>query len=156
MSTPTWQIRPLLQAYDQTVQKEYDAKGKFTGNFSHTLRVYLIDRHQRVRNIYSVSFLHADTLINDAKTMALESTRQMPEASLGGTRSRRTLRPGDDKTDYTSSAYRTDSVALPECRKTGRPHPVCAKSSLGSAAPAYSRRQPPHRRKNRLGAQAFL
>ena len=32
-----------------------------------------IDRELRVRNIYSVAFLHADILINDLETLLLES-----------------------------------------------------------------------------------
>jgi cytochrome c peroxidase len=39
---------------------------------SHILRVMLIDRQRRVRNIYSVSFLHADTVLNDVRTLLLE------------------------------------------------------------------------------------
>ena len=42
---------------------------------SHLLRVYLIDQNRWIRNIYSVSFLHADTLANDIRTLILESSR---------------------------------------------------------------------------------
>ncbi|MEE9424892.1 MAG: cytochrome c peroxidase [Methylococcales bacterium] len=65
-------LQPILDQYQQTVQKVFDAQGKFTGAFSHILRVYLIDKNKRLRNIYSVAFLHPDTLINDVKTVLQE------------------------------------------------------------------------------------
>ncbi len=64
----------ILKEYHQPVSKQYDDRGNFTGTFSHVLRVYLIDRKHRIRNIYSVSFLHPDTLINDVKTLLLEES----------------------------------------------------------------------------------
>ncbi len=66
------QLAPILAAYDQWVQKDYDADGHAIGSMSHILRVYLIDRQRRIRNIYSTSFLHADTLLNDIRTVMLE------------------------------------------------------------------------------------
>ena len=65
-------LQPILDQYQQNIQKVYDDKGQFTGTFSHILRVYLIDSNKQIRNIYSVSFLHADTLINDVKTLLNE------------------------------------------------------------------------------------
>jgi cytochrome c peroxidase len=65
-------LEPLLRDYDQWVIKDYDADGKFLGTMSHVLRVYLIDRQRRIRNIYSVSFLHADTVANDIRTLLQE------------------------------------------------------------------------------------
>ena len=54
------------------MQKEYDESGEYRGVISHILRVFLLDKASQVRNIYSVSFLHADTVINDIKTLAME------------------------------------------------------------------------------------
>ncbi|MEE9345752.1 MAG: cytochrome c peroxidase [Methylococcales bacterium] len=65
-------LQPILDRYQQTVQKIFDQQGDFTGTFSHILRVYLIDKNKHLRNIYSVSFLHPDTLINDIKTVLQE------------------------------------------------------------------------------------
>ncbi len=62
----------LLSAYDQWVIRDYDEDGRFLGTISHVLRVFLIDRERRVRNIYSVSFLHPDTVKNDIETLLLE------------------------------------------------------------------------------------
>ena len=68
----TEQLQPVLRGFNQTVQKEYNAAGEYTGVIAHILRVFLLDQASRVRNIYSVSFLHADTVINDIKTLAME------------------------------------------------------------------------------------
>ena len=68
----TRQLQPLLQGFNQSVQKEYHESGEYRGVISHILRVFLLDKASQVRNIYSVSFLHADTVINDIKTLAME------------------------------------------------------------------------------------
>ncbi len=68
------ELAPLLEAYDQWVIRDYDAQGNYTGTLSHLLRVYLIDERKRIRNIYSVSFLHADTIANDIRTLLLEQS----------------------------------------------------------------------------------
>lgn len=66
------ELAPILEAYGQSVQREYDEQGNPTATFSHILRVFLIDRQRRIRNIYSVSFLHPDVLLNDIRTLLLE------------------------------------------------------------------------------------
>jgi cytochrome c peroxidase len=33
------------------------------------LKVFLVDRARRVRNVYSVGFLHADLVLNDLRTV---------------------------------------------------------------------------------------
>jgi len=67
------ELQPILEGYGQWRQREYDESGKYTGSMSHILRVFLIDRQRRIRNIYSTGFLHADTVINDLRTLAIES-----------------------------------------------------------------------------------
>ncbi len=66
------EIEPILAAYGQSVQKDHDPEGRFLGTFSHILRAYLIDRDKRIRNIYTVSFLHPETLLNDLRSLLLE------------------------------------------------------------------------------------
>ncbi len=66
------ELAPILEQFDQWVIKDYDDDGNYLGTISHNLRVYLIDRAKRIRNIYSVSFLHADTLLNDIRTLEME------------------------------------------------------------------------------------
>ncbi|MBE9538294.1 MAG: SCO family protein [Proteobacteria bacterium] len=65
-------LQPILEAYNQWRQKTYAADGSESGSFSHILRVFLIDKQRRIRNIYSTGFLHADTVVNDLRTLALE------------------------------------------------------------------------------------
>jgi cytochrome c peroxidase len=76
-------LEPVLNAYDQWVVRDYDEDGRYLGSISHLLRVYLIDRRQRIRNIYNVSFLHADTIANDVRTLLLEEEKllQKPDRS---------------------------------------------------------------------------
>lgn len=65
-------LQPTLDAYGQWVIRDYDEDGNYMGTMSHILRVFLIDKSKRIRNIYSTSFLHADTVFNDIKTVLLQ------------------------------------------------------------------------------------
>lgn len=67
-------LDPTLEAYGQAVVRDYDAEGSYLGTMSHVLRVFLIDRQSRIRNIYSTSFLHADTVANDIRTLLAEAS----------------------------------------------------------------------------------
>ena len=67
------ELEPILEGYDQWVVRDRDEAGRLLGTLSHLLRVYLIDERKRIRNIYSVSFLHADTLANDVRTLLMEA-----------------------------------------------------------------------------------
>lgn len=71
-------LAPLLESYDQFIIRDYDSEGKYLGTISHLLRVYLIDRRRRIRNIYSVSFLHADTVLNDIRTLMSGADESSP------------------------------------------------------------------------------
>ncbi|HSS66560.1 MAG TPA: cytochrome c peroxidase [Gammaproteobacteria bacterium] len=110
-------LDPILESYGQSVVKEYDAGGKFLGSFSHILRVFLIDRELHVRNVYTVSFLHQDTLINDVKTLLMEETGSLRRASSGDASTRAAQPslhgPGDYKHGYESPGYVTKSRHLP-------------------------------------------
>lgn len=103
------QLQPILNEYQQAVQKIYDQQGQFTGTFSHILRVYLIDADKQIRNIYSVSFLHADTLINDVKTLLVEKRKQKDDSKqLDNVQ----FQAGDNKQQYSQKYYQTRSIAL--------------------------------------------
>ncbi len=113
-------LRPILDSYRQSIRKEYDENGRFTGTFSHILRVYLIDRQRKLRNIYSVSFLHPDTLVNDMKTLLQESgsnKRFTDKSEISPVRLAQAIiaplyLPGDRKKDYERSDYETQSISL--------------------------------------------
>ena len=63
----------VLDSYGQFIIRDVDNSGRVQRAWSHLLRVYLIDQHRQIRNIYSVSFLHADTIINDIRTIVGDS-----------------------------------------------------------------------------------
>ena len=96
------ELKPILNHYQQHLNKNYDDQGDFVGTFSHILRVFLIDKQQRIRNIYSVSFLHADTLINDVKTLLQEQQNLAEKTS------------NIDSKKHLADAYKTSpSLGLP-------------------------------------------
>jgi cytochrome oxidase Cu insertion factor (SCO1/SenC/PrrC family) len=73
LTTPSQSdLQPILDGYGQFVVREIDADGRLTGNLSHVLKVFLIDRKRRVRQIYSSDFLHPALVINDVKTLMME------------------------------------------------------------------------------------
>jgi cytochrome c peroxidase len=65
-------LQPILEGYGQWRQKVLKEDGSYAGSMSHILRVYLIDRQNRIRNIYSAGFLHTDTVVNDLQTLLME------------------------------------------------------------------------------------
>ncbi len=72
------QLDPILEAYQQSVLPDLDSNGSSSGNFSHILRVFLIDRQQRIRNIYSASFLNPELLLTDLQTLLVPDNQQEP------------------------------------------------------------------------------
>ena len=108
-------LAPILKDYNQDIQRQYASDGGYSGEYSHLLRVFLIDPEKNIRNIYSVAFLHEALILNDFKTLLheaggkrLEVATTQPVTILSG--------PGDDKSGYESKDYTTQSRAL-ELRK---------------------------------------
>lgn len=64
-------LAPVIAAYDQPVNAAKGA-GAAEGSLSHLLRVFLIDREGRIRNIYSADFLDPRLLMNDLETLRME------------------------------------------------------------------------------------
>jgi len=69
-------LKPILDDFGQDVEIERDAQGAPTRARAHLLKVFLLDRHGQVREIYSTAFLHSDVILNDMRTLALESAGQ--------------------------------------------------------------------------------
>jgi cytochrome oxidase Cu insertion factor (SCO1/SenC/PrrC family) len=63
-------LKPLLAAYGQRVDKR--TRPSSLGPYQHTLRVYLIDSNQRIRNIYSYGLLDPRLVMADVKTLLME------------------------------------------------------------------------------------
>ena len=68
-------LQPILNGYGQyPVRVDHHlAHNEGVVEYIHLLRVYLIDLQMQIRNIYSVSFLHPDILMNDLETLLMES-----------------------------------------------------------------------------------
>lgn len=108
-------LQPILQAYNQQVQREINPDGSSTVSFAHILRVFLIDPQRRIRNIYSVDFLHHQLVLNDIRTLIMQDQQkagQVQSIAADG-QSRRLSQPGDNKLGYERADYTTRSRALP-------------------------------------------
>jgi cytochrome c peroxidase len=95
------QLEPILQSYGQVVIRDPQTEDGQGGRISHILRVFLIDQKKQIRNVYSPSFLHADTIINDIQTLQLESDTRRPVQG-----------PGDYKQGYAGPDYQTNAQSL--------------------------------------------
>jgi len=67
------QLQPILDAYGQAVDRKANPSDP-TGPLNHTLRVFLIDRAGKIRNIYSSGTLDVQLVLADVKTLLLESS----------------------------------------------------------------------------------
>jgi cytochrome c peroxidase len=65
------QLAPLLADFGQTVSKLRWEDGTSTGVYRHVLKVFLVDRERRVRNVYSAGFLHPALIVNDVRTVRM-------------------------------------------------------------------------------------
>ena len=65
------ELGPILNGYGQTVDKRQNAADP-QGPLYHILRVFLIDREGRIRNIYSSGTLDLRLVLADVKTLLLE------------------------------------------------------------------------------------
>jgi cytochrome oxidase Cu insertion factor (SCO1/SenC/PrrC family) len=68
------ELDPILSGYGQAVDKRSNPNDA-QGPLYHILRVFLIDREGRVRNIYSSATLDPRLVLADVKTLLLEETK---------------------------------------------------------------------------------
>ena len=148
------QLKPILKAYGQEIQREYSLDKK-QQRYSHILRVFLIDPELKIRNIYSVAFLHKDLLLNDVRTLLQQqgSTQPVPvESKLAFNE----IGPGDDKTGYDSTDYQTRSRAI-ELR-SGQPADLMSLAQnppLGLPEVRFPQDNPITKQKIELGRKLF-
>ena len=71
-------LRPILADYGQPVGLKTNPDDPL-GPYTHQLRLFLIDREQRIRNIYSLGFLDPRLVVNDVRTLLLEERGQGPQ-----------------------------------------------------------------------------
>lgn len=108
-------LTPILEGYNQDIQREMSVNGKETGDISHILRVFLIDPKMKIRNIYSVGFLHADLVVNDLRTLIANNSTEQKELTLTNNNKIALLSiPGDVKDGYEEKSYVTQSKAITE------------------------------------------
>jgi cytochrome c peroxidase len=76
MTAPSTRVlEGVLESYGQDRAPVYDPRGRFTGRYSHVLKVFLLDRDGYIRNIYSAGFLVPDLVVNDIKTVLADRPR---------------------------------------------------------------------------------
>jgi len=79
------ELEPILAGYDQAVDKKSNPADP-QGPLYHTLRVFLIDREGRIRNIYSSGTLDPRLVLADVKTLLLEDSKvSKQQAAFRGT-----------------------------------------------------------------------
>lgn len=70
MTAPSGRVlEDVLESYGQDRTPVYDERGRFTGRYSHVLKVFLVDQDGYIRNVYSAGFLVADLVVNDIRTV---------------------------------------------------------------------------------------
>lgn len=67
-------LAPILDSFGQDVEVEIDEEGTPTRAITHLLKVFLVDRDGMVREIYGLPSLTPDVLVNDIKTLLIESS----------------------------------------------------------------------------------
>ena len=148
------ELQPILRDYQQSVDREVDAQGHPTGQFSHLLRVYLIDEQRRIRNSYTVSVLHPDLVLADIETLQLESSAPVKSAPTAPALA--PVRAGDDKSGYEHADYQTKSAAL--AQRQGKPadlFKLARQPSLGLPPLPTPADNPLTREKIALGRKLF-
>ncbi len=65
-------LAPILDGLGQEIETVADERGRPTRTINHMLKLFLLDRQGRVREIYSTAFLHPGVMLNDIKTLVLE------------------------------------------------------------------------------------
>ncbi len=158
-TTGSEQLAPLLDAYGQSLVREVDAEGNERDPIAHILRVFLVDGEKRVRNVYTVSYLHPDTLIADLETILLEADAGAPDAtpSPAPAIAASTRGSGDDRTGYASPDYRSRSVSL--AARRGVPADLAGRLEsppLGLPPPEFPSDNPPTPAKIALGRMLFF
>jgi protein SCO1 len=76
------ELKPILKAYDQTVDRKQNMNDPL-GPYFHPVRVFLIDREGRIRNIYSFGMLDPRLILTDVRTLLMEEQPGVAAASRG-------------------------------------------------------------------------
>ena len=66
-------LQGLLDDFGQQAVRLQLEDGSWSGLYRHVLKVFLLDRENGVRNVYSAGFLDGDLVLNDLRTLAREN-----------------------------------------------------------------------------------
>jgi len=66
-------LLPVLDDFGQDVSIETDEQGRPARTLHHMLKVFLIDPRGMVREIYTLAFIQPEVMLNDIRTLYLES-----------------------------------------------------------------------------------
>ena len=67
------ELLPVLDDFGQDVSVELDENGRATRTMHHMLKMFLIDAHGEVREIYTLAFIQPQVMFNDIKTLAMDA-----------------------------------------------------------------------------------
>ena len=74
-------LLPMLEDFGQDVSVVKDESGRPTSTIHHMLKLFLIDEHGIVREIYSLAFVQQPVMLNDIKTLAREADATLATAA---------------------------------------------------------------------------
>jgi len=66
-------LQPILDDLGQSTSVQLDAQGKPTRLYYHQVKLFLLDKQGRVREIYSPAFLQPELIYRDIQTLLLET-----------------------------------------------------------------------------------
>ena len=67
------ELLPVLDDFGQDVSVDVDDNGRATRTLHHMLKMFLVDAHGEIREIYTLAFIQPQVIFNDIKTLALEA-----------------------------------------------------------------------------------
>jgi cytochrome oxidase Cu insertion factor (SCO1/SenC/PrrC family) len=67
------ELLPVLDDFGQDVSVDRDDNGRATRTLHHMLKMFLVDAHGEIREIYTLAFIQPQVIFNDIKTLALEA-----------------------------------------------------------------------------------
>ena len=109
------ELESTLKNYKQSIVRNDNH------TFAHILRVFLIDSQKNIRNIYSTSFLHTDTLLADVRSVLIEQ----------GDLSTKTDTHSSSKIETSKSRLKEPSLGLPQRNISENETPTEEQINLG-------------------------
>jgi protein SCO1/2 len=78
------ELKPLIEDFGQDIRYVIDrSNGKPRRELSHVLKVFLIDSAGFVREIYTSTFLHPQSVLNDIETLIMEQRAEVRISAAG-------------------------------------------------------------------------